>query len=171
MLEGPNLPRPEIQKSILEAHGCEVISHEARMTPDARRRLAKLLFRMKRGDELVLHSLEVLDMSTGELAHRLRDMFEVGVTLRIAADAERAQVFAPEEPMVSLVSALAEHENRRPQSEKAYRRRRSSAGRDLALTNYQIEYARKMYTEGVSPRVIGLLFQASPDEIWHLVAK
>jgi DNA invertase Pin-like site-specific DNA recombinase len=141
------------------------------MTPDARRRVAKLLFRLKRGDELVVHSLDSLDMSTGELTHRLRDMFEVGVALRIAADAETSQVFPPEEPMMSLIGALADHENRRPQSEKAYRRRRSSAGRDLALTNYQIEYARKMHLEGVSPRVIGLLFQASPDEIWQLVAK
>ena len=141
------------------------------MTPDARRRLAKLLFRMTRGDDLIVHSLDVLDMSTGELAHRLRDMFEVGVTLRIALDAETALVFPPEEPMMSLVSALADHEARRPQSEKAYRRRRSSAGRDLALTNYQIEYARKMHQEGVSPRLIGLLFQASPDEIWRLVGK
>src|SRR5690606_18422293 len=95
ILESPGLPGPALQKSLLEAHGCEVISHEARMTPDARRRLAKLLFRMKRGDDLILHSLDALDMSTGELAHRLRDMFEVGVTLRIAIDERTALVFPP----------------------------------------------------------------------------
>ncbi len=171
ILDSSQLPSIAIQTSILQAHGCDEIFCEGRATPYANRRLARLLLRLKRGDELVVHSLEALDLDTGELIRRLSAMVEVGVGLRIAFDQKTSRLFAPDAETAVLLAALAEHERRRLPSDRPARRRRSPAGGALALTSYQIEYARRMYMEGASPRSIGLLFQASPDDIWRLVGE
>lgn len=171
ILEGPHMPPPDVQRALLTARACSVIAQEERMTPDVRRRLHRLLLTLKRGDEVVVQSLDVFDKTTGELAVLLRNLFEIGVGVRVVAAEDEETLLAPEDPIVALVSLLAEHETRRPVGEKAYRRRRGAAGRRLELTNYQVDYARKLYAEGASPRAIGLLFQATPDEVWQIVGR
>lgn len=169
ILEGRRLPPAEVQRGLLTERACDVIAHEARMTPDARRRISRLIHGLRRGDELAVAGLDVFDRTTGDLVVLLRNLFQVGVTLRLVASDEDDAVLPPDDSALTIASALAEHEARRAMSEKAVRRRRGESGRRLGLTNHQIEYARKLYAEGASPRSIGLIFQATPDEVWQIV--
>ena len=171
ILDGPKPSAADDQRALLAARDCHVIAHEARMTPQVRRRLDRLIHNLRRGDELVVVSLEVLEKTTGEIIQLLRNLFQVGVSVRLARSEGSDTVLTPDEGTIALVSMLAEHERRRSTGEQAYRRRRGEVGRKLELTNHQIAYARKLYADGASPRAIGLIFQATPDQVWQLIGR
>lgn len=171
VLDGSRPAAASEQRDLLAARDCEVIAHESRMTPQVRRRLDRLIRNLHRGDELVLADLAALERTTGELAQLLRNLFQVGVAVRLARAEGDDVLLAPDDSSVALVLALSEHEGRRTPVERAYRRRRSEVGRPLELTKHQIEYARKLYADGASPRSIGLIFQATPDQIWQLIGR
>lgn len=167
--EGPSLPPPAVQRRVLEGAACDVILQEGQPTAEAQRRLARLLFGLKPGDEVLVHCLDVFQRSTGELAQLIRNFLEVGVTLRIVGDNSEPEALKPAESVLRVLSLLAEHESRRPTRSPAGASSRLNSGSRNPLSKYQIDYARKLHREGASLRSIGLLFQVSPNEIWDII--
>ncbi|WP_309091686.1 recombinase family protein [Phenylobacterium sp.] len=167
--ESPSLPPPSVQRRILEGAACDVVLQEGQPTPEAQRRLARLLFGLKAGDEVLVHSLDVFQRSTGELAQLIRNFLEVGVTLRIVGESSEPEVLKPSEHVLRVLSLLAEHESRRPARGPPGASSRLNSGSRNALSKYQIDHARKLHREGASLRAIGLLFQVSPNEIWEAI--
>ncbi len=166
--EAPSLPPVAAQRRLLDAVGCDVVLQEAHPTPEAQRRLARLLFGLKSGDEVRVHSLDVFQRSTGELAQMIRNFLEVGVTLQVLGDTADGEPLEPSETVLKVLSLLAEHEVRRPSRLPAGASSLKSGSRN-ALSKYQLDYARKLYREGASLRSIGLLFQVSPSEVWEAI--
>lgn len=146
-----------------------MILQEGQPTPEAQRRLARLLYGMKAGDEVVVHALDVFQRSTGELAQLIRNFLEVGVTLRILGESSEPDALKPSENVLRVLSLLAEHESRRPTRTPPGAASRMNAGSRNPLSKYQVDYARKLHREGASLRAIGLLFQVSPNEIWEAI--
>lgn len=168
IVEGPQSPSAEVQRLRLAQHACDVVVEEPAMTPDARRRLLRLIARLKPRDELAVHGLEVFGQTTGAIIHLLREVFRKGAGVIVAREAEEPMRFEPQPGLLALVDALADHEASQTLP-PVPRRRRGEAGRRMQLTAHQIEYARKLHAEGASPRAIGLLFQVAPDDIWRIL--
>ena len=168
IVEGPQSPSAEVQRLRLAQHACDVVVEEPAMTPDARRRLLRLIARLKPGDELAVHGLEVFRQTTGAVVHLLREVFRKGAGVVVAREAEEPMRFEPQPDLLALVDALADHEAGQTLP-PVPRRRRGEAGRRMQLTAHQIDYARKLHAEGASPRAIGLLFQVAPDDIWQIL--
>lgn len=167
--ECASLPPPAVQRRLLEAAACDVVLQESSPTPESQRRLARLLFGLKTGDEVLVHSLDVFQRSTGELAQLIRNFLEVGVSLRIVGERSEPDALKPSENVLKVLSLLAEHESRRPSRLPAGAGSRFNSGSRNALSKYQTDYARKLHREGASLRAIGLLFQVSPDEVWAAI--
>lgn len=168
IVEGPHPPSAEVQRGLLAPHGCDVIVEERAMTPDARRRLMRLISRLKRSDELVVHGLEAFGQTTGGLVQLLREVFRRGAAVVVVREAKQRVRFEPEASLSALVNALADHEAGQALP-TGLRRRRGEVGRRIQLTAHQIEYIRKLHAEGASPRAIGLLFQVTPDDVWRIL--
>ncbi|MGA0605130.1 recombinase family protein [Phenylobacterium sp. VNQ135] len=166
--EAPGLPPAAVQRQALEAATCDVVLHEGQATPEAQRRLARLLFGLRAGDEVVVHSLDAFQRSTGDLARLIRNLLELGVTLAVVGDDPNGAVLGPSDANLKVFSLLAEHETRRPTRALAGGSTLKSGSRN-PLSKYQLDYARKLYREGASLRAIGLLFQVSPREIWDVI--
>jgi DNA invertase Pin-like site-specific DNA recombinase len=164
-----SLPSAAAQRERLQAEACDVLIEEGEPTPESERRLNKLLFGVKRGDEVLVCSLESFMRSTGELVQLLRDLLEIGATVRILNGEAVAHALQPSEPATELLSLLAEHETRRPSRPSVRAPGRIGGGSRNKLSKYQVDYARKLHAEGQSLRSIGLLFQISPDEVWELI--
>lgn len=168
--ESPSLPPVAVQRRLLDAAGCDVVLQEGQPTPEAQRRLARLLFGLKQGDEVLVHSLDAFQRSTGELAQLIRNFLEVRVTLRILGDGVDGQAaLEPTENVLRVLSLLAEHESRRPSRAPPGAGSRTGSGSRNPLSKYQVDYARKLHREGASLRSIGLLFQVSPNEVWEAI--
>ncbi|MCR5874065.1 recombinase family protein [Phenylobacterium sp. J426] len=166
--EGSSLPPAAAQRRLLEAAACDVILQEGHPTPEAQRRLARLLFGLKPGDEVLAHSLDVFQRTTGELAQMIRTFLEVGVSLHIMGEDADGHSLTPSEAVLQVLSLLADHEVRRPSRTPNGASSLKSGSRNL-LSKYQLDYARKLYREGASLRSIGLLFQVSPSEVWEAI--
>ena len=123
--------------------------------------LLPLLARLRLGDEVLVHSLEVFRASTGEVAVLLLAFQRNGVTLRLVGG-QTLETLAPSAAPPRSLTLLAEHERRRPTRSSARRRAGSSA---RALTPHQLRFALDMHRRGYSLREIGLLFQLSPKEV------
>ena len=144
---------------------CDIILEEGRPTRESQRELLRLLGTLGPRDELMLHSLEALEFSTGQLVRLLYRFFEVGVVIRFAGDGG-GDTLVPG-PMPKVLAVLAEHEIRQPDP---VGKRRVREGMK-PLSQYQIDYARKMISDGASPRTVGMLFQLPPDDVLVLIAK
>jgi hypothetical protein len=161
----PDLPPPSVQRRLVQAAGCDVVLDEGGAPIATHRSLLNLLFGLQRGDEVVVHGLECLDATTGELARLIRRFFEVGVTLKIVGGS-RLETLAPNGAIPRALALLADHETRRPHQAATRRRARST---DAPLTQHQLKFAREMHRRGQSMRAIGLLFQLSPNEVAKLL--
>lgn len=164
-----SLPPTAAQRERLAAEACDVIVEEGEPSPESERRLNKLLFGVKRGDEVLICSLESFQRSTGELVQLLRDLLEIGAAVRILNGDAAGHALQPSDAATELLSLLAEHETRRPSRPGLRPPGRIGGGSRNKLSKYQIDYARRLHAEGQSLRAIGLLFQISPDEVWELV--
>lgn len=164
-----SLPPATAQRERLAAEACDIIVEEGDPSPESERRLNKLLFGIKRGDEVLVCSLESFMRSTGELVQLLRDLLEIGATVRILNGDAANHSLRPSDEATELLSLLAEHETRRPSRPGVRAPGRIGGGSRNKLSKYQIDYARKLHAEGQSLRAIGLLFQISPDEVWELI--
>ncbi|MDD3836851.1 MAG: recombinase family protein [Phenylobacterium sp.] len=163
------LPSAAAQRERLQAEGCDVIVEEGEPSQESERRLNKLLFGIKRGDEVLVCSLASFMRSTGELVQLLRDLLEIGATVRILDGETDGHALRPSEQATEVLTLLAEHEIRRPSRPGPRTPGRIGGGSRNKLSKYQTDYARKLHAEGQSLRAIGLLFQISPDEVWDLI--
>jgi len=161
----PDLPPPSVQRRMIETVGCDIVLEEGDQNLASHRSLLVLLTGLRRGDEVVLHGLECLDVTTGELARLIRRFFEVGVTLRIVGGS-RIESLAPTGAIPRALALLADHETRRPRPTATRRRPRTA---DTVLTQHQLKFARDMHRRGHSMRAIGLLFRLSPNEVATLL--
>jgi hypothetical protein len=159
------LPPPSLQRRLIEAAGCDLLlddTHPLAANPPALRRK---LERLDAGDEILVHGLEVFDLTTGGLARLLRRLFEAGVTLKIVGG-PRIEILAPENPMPRALALLADFESRRPTTATIRRRARNEGP---PLTQHQLKFARDMHRQGHSVRAIGLLFRLAPSEMAALL--
>lgn len=161
----PDLPAPSLQLRQIRSAGCDaILETNSPFLPD-HKRLLRVLHGLRRGDEVVVHSLESLDLTTGELARLLRRFFEVGVTLKIVGGS-RPEVLAPDGSIPRVLALLANHESRRPVQPDA---RRSPRAADAPLTRHQLKFAQDMHRRGHSMRAIGLLFRLPPNAVAQLL--
>lgn len=158
---GQGLPAPDVQRHSLEGIAYDVALEEGAPTREGQRWLLSHLQGLKAGDEVVLWSLDVLLLSTAELAPLLLGFFELGVIVRLTQGPSLETLNPSGGPPRALV-LLAEHEARRPSRPPAARRVRRS-GRPLSP--YQVKYARLLLRRGTSRRAVALLFQLAPDEL------
>lgn len=163
----PGLPPPEDQRQRIEAAGCDVYLEERAHAVSGQGLLLPLLYRLKTGDELLVHGLEALEASVGEMARILRTFNEVGVTLRIVGD-DPSITLAPSNPTPRALELLADYESRHPTRAATRRRARTQAP---LLSPYQMKFARDMQRRGYSMREIGLLFRLSPNEVAGALAR
>lgn len=161
----PELPPPSVQRRLIETAGCDIILQEGDPQASSHRRLLTLLLSLNRGDELIVHGLESLDATTGELACLLRRFFEAGVTLKIVGGSQ-SEILSPSGPIPRALALLADHETRRPAKVAGHRR---SWAADAPLTQHQLKFARDMHRRGHSMRAIGLLFRLAPNEVARLL--
>lgn len=160
----PDLPTPSVQRRLIETAGCDIILEQGQPPAANHRSLLTLLFGLQRGDEVVVHGLESLDATTGELARLMRRFFEAGVTLKIVGGSQ-VEVLAPVAAIPRALALLADHESRRP----AVARERRPRASESPLTQHQLKFARDMHRCGHSMRAIGLLFRLAPNEIAKLL--
>lgn len=164
------LPSPSEQRVILEGLACDSIVHERNNGVEGARRVARLLFGLKPGDELVVQNLGAFLSSTGEVARRLRDILEIGASILVASAPGQVTRLGPSEAAIQTLALLADHEALRPNVPLNRPSGRIGGGSRKPLSQYQIEYARKLHNQGASLRSIGQLFQISPEDIWKLIA-
>lgn len=162
---------PGEQREILEALGCDPIVHERSSGVEGARRVARLLFGLKAGDELAVQGLGAFLNTTGELARVLRDLLEVGAAVIIAPERGREHRLEPSDAAIQVLAALAEHEALRPTPQVMRGSGRIGGGSRNPLSPYQIDYARKLHGQGASLRSIGQLFQISPEEVWRVIGR
>ncbi|MCR5881086.1 recombinase family protein [Phenylobacterium sp. J367] len=156
---------------MLDAASCDLILEEGPPTPEAQRRLTRLLSGLKVGDEVMVHSLDAFQRTTGEIAQLIRTFLELGVTLRIVSEPHDIEALPPAENVRKVLVLLADHEARRPSRMPAGSASSRNAGSRKALSKYQVEYARKLHKEGASLRTLSLLFQVSPNEVWEAIGE
>ena len=161
----PELPPLSVQRRLIETVGADIILQEGDPQASSHRSLITLLLGLNRGDELVVHGLDSLDATTGELACLLRHFLEVGVTLTMVGGS-RAEVLTPGGAVPRVLALLADHETRRSAQDNGPRRARAS---DALLTQHQLKFARDMQRRGHSMRAIGLLFRLAPNEVARLL--
>lgn len=164
------LPSPSDQRRILEALPCDSIVHERNSGFEGARRVTRLLFSLKSGDELAVQHLGVFLCSTGEVARHLRDLLEIGASIVVAGGPDQMVRLSPSQDVIQALVLLAEHEALRPNVPLARPLGRIGGGSRKPLSQYQIEYARKLHNQGASLRSIGQLFQVSPEDVWKLIA-
>ncbi|WP_296598965.1 hypothetical protein [Phenylobacterium sp.] len=161
----PDLPAPSVQRRLIETAGCDILLEQGEPPAANHRSLLTLLSGLQRGDEVVVHGLESLDATTGELARLMRRFFEAGVTLKIVGGSQ-VEVLAPVAAIPRALALLADHESRKPFREAGQKRPRPT---DSPLTQHQLKFARDMHRRGHSMRAIGLLFRLAPNEIARLL--
>jgi hypothetical protein len=161
------LPPVAYQRDVVQSAGCDQIRDEQGSDFIADRRVQALVQSLQPGDEIVVCGFGALCRPQGQPAQVLRDIFETGVVLKIAASPSRVRAYSSETPLSDLLELIAEHERARPGGRKKSVHQGGSKNR---LSKYQVEYAKKLYAEGESLRSIGLLFQMSPSHVLDLVA-
>lgn len=144
----------------MEDAACEVV-HEARSTRPDQNNLKTLLAQLRAGDEVVVHSLDAFQLTTGELALLLRRLFELRVGVHVVQPSGALERLTPSGGIPKLLHLLADHEVRRP-SRAPWKRSRANL---KTLTVHQISYARALLKKGDSLRSVGLLFQLTPNEL------
>ncbi len=161
------LPAPASQRQALAAHGCANVREEQGSDFVADRRIQRLVCALHAGDEVMVYSLGVLVRPQGRPGRVLRDILEAGVILTLAPSRTAPVSFRADTDIMALVCAIADHERGRNVSPAKSVHQGGSRNR---LSKYQMEYARRLYAEGESLRVIGLLFQLSPNHVLDVVA-
>ncbi|WP_293679678.1 hypothetical protein [uncultured Phenylobacterium sp.] len=161
----PDLPPPQAQRRLIEAQGCDVVLEARSLSPSGEQVLRRLLYSLKRGDQILVHGLEVFAVGVAGLARLFRYFHDSGVTVRLIGTAECLE---PVGPAPRLLTLLADYAARHPDQPPTFRRARVAAS---PLTPHQLRYARDLQRRGESMRAIGLLFRLSPSEVAVLLAR
>ena len=158
-------PPLSVQRRLVEDQGADLVIEDKAPTRASLRAQRKLLLSLKAGDCVLVPSLDTLKMSTGELAEILHAFEQTGISLRIVGR-EPGLLISPGARAATVLALLAENEKLRPEVRRAVARRRPKI---RPLTRYQIDYANDLRRHGASLRMIGLLFQMSPDDLLGLL--
>ncbi|WP_269716776.1 hypothetical protein [Caulobacter sp. NIBR2454] len=154
----PDLPERE-QRAVLERARATVLLKAFAGGGAEARKLEDQLFALRAGDELVVQDLSAFLRETDSLIRLLGDLMEIGVVVILASEDGSCTELSGS-GATALLRALRGLANIPTRSEQPGRRR---------FSVFQIDYARRLYDEGRSLRFIGMIFQASPDEIWKVV--
>ena len=154
-----------VQRALVEEAGCDQVLEDGAPSRASLRAQWKVLFDLKPGDEVVVHGVDTLQMSTGELVLLLRKFDQTGVLLHIVGG-ERAASLSLSGRARPILALLAANEVLRPARQRPPPRSRP---RGKPLSRYQIDYANELRRHGASLRMIGLLFQVAPSELLRLL--
>ena len=151
-----------VERSRIEKAGCDILLEEGPPTRAALRAQWELLSNLKPGDELLVCSLDVLQMSTGQLALLLHKFGQTRVALKIVGDKGGVTTLAVSGQVRPLLALLAANEAQRPDRRRPPAR---SLPRGKSLSRYQLDYANDLRRRGASLRMIGQLFRTSPADL------
>jgi len=157
-------PPVAMQRRYIERAGCDLLLEEGLPTRRSLTAQRDLLFGLKTGDALLVTSVDVLQMSTGDLVMLLRHFAQGGVALLLVSEQGASSVAFS--GAARILSLLAANEELHPTRQRSSRRSRP---RGKPLSRYQIDYAIDLKRRGASLRMIGLLFQMSPGELQKLI--
>jgi DNA invertase Pin-like site-specific DNA recombinase len=158
-------PPSATQRRLVERAGCDLIIEETRPSFASLKARRKLLFDLRAGDEVLIPSLDTLQMSTGELVLLFQKFDQNGISLRIVAE-EADTVLSFSGDARSLLALLASNDILRPDRQRPRRRARRA---NKPMTRYQIDYAIELRRRGASIRAIGRLFQIPPSDLQALL--
>jgi hypothetical protein len=150
-----------LERRRLEKAGCDVLLEEGPPTRAALRAQWGWLFNLKAGDELLVCSLDTLQMPTGRLVLLFRKFDQTGVVLKIVSD-DGVTTLGSSSHMRSLLALLSANEAQRPDPRRAPARRRPFG---KPLSRFQVRYANELRRHGASLRMISQLFQISPADL------
>lgn len=155
------------QERLLAEAGCEAFW---RVTDDARGRqqLDQLIGDATTGSRLSVTGLEAFGRSLPEVLRLLRGLIETGVTVSIVDD-ERTSTLAPSEPVAEALRVLSSFASHHREAEEPNGSRRRP--RTATLSEIQIKYARRLFSEGEPLRTIGLILRVAPDDVWKAISK
>ncbi len=165
MREASFLPSLRSQNDLIARAGCDATRVISGTELVAHRRVLRAIAGLKAGDELVVVNLSVVSRRPGSVAEMVRNLLELGVTLRLAGGSDAEAVISPDGPSLDALAHIAEAERLIQRDVRPGH----PGGSKRPLSKYQIEYARRLHTAGESLRAIGLLFQLPPAEIWDLI--
>jgi len=168
--EASYLPSPEWQRGMLEELGCDVIQQLSGEDFVTDRRIGHVLFQLNAGDEIVVYNLAVLARAMLQTVRVLRNLVELDVVIVVAPNAREIHKITARDSALEVLAFLTEQDHHRYAEVALSDRRRVQGGSHNPLSKYQIEHARKLYAQGASLRSIGLLFQASPNDVWSAIA-
>lgn len=140
-----------------------------RIADDARGRqqLDQLVAGLGVGATLHVTGLDAFGRSLPELLRLVRGLMETGVTIKVV-EAEATSVITPIEPVAEAMRAIVAFASSSRQAiEPAHSRRPRTA----SLSEVQIKYARRLFSEGEPLRTIGLIMRVAPDDVWQAISK
>jgi len=161
------LPTPEWQRRTLEGLKCEVIQQLSGEDFLTDQRIGQVLFQLSKGDEIVVHNVAIFARTMAQAIRVLHSLLELDVTVLVGPEADRINA---RDNVLDVLAILAGQEHQRYTDAEPLDRTRVQGGSQNPLSRYQIEYARKLYSQGSTLRSIGMLFQVSPNEIWKAIA-
>lgn len=146
-----------VERGRIEKAGCDILLEEGPPTRAALRAQWELLSNLRPGDELLVCSLDILQMSTGQLVLLLCKFDQTRVGLKIVG-AKGVTTLSFSSQVRALLALLAANEAQRPDRRRSPAR---SLPRGKPLSRYQIDYANELRRNGASLRMIGQLFRIS----------
>lgn len=162
------LPPVAMERHRLQTAGCDVLLDEGPPTRVTLRAQWTLLCNLRAGDELLVCSLDALQMTTGQLVLLFRKFDDNGVTLGIVGD-DGVATLAVSSQARSLLALLAMNEAQRPDPRRGVTARHEPVAR--ALSRFQVRYARELRRNGASLRMISQIFQISPADLQLYLSK
>lgn len=154
------------QERLLAAAGADTF---CRIGDDARGRqqLDQLVSDLRAGATLHVTGLDAFGRSLPEVLRLVRGLLEMGVTIKVVED-EETSIIAPIEPVTQAMRILVAFASSNRQGlEPAHVRRPRTA----SLSEVQIKYARRLFSEGEPLRIIGLIMRVAPDDVWKAISK
>lgn len=156
---------PESQEERLLAAGCTSFLRIADYA-SGRKQLDRGLAGLKAGSRVHVTGLEAFGRSLAEILRTVRGLVEMGVEVRVNEE-QASMAISSRDEVAEALRALASFAS-------AHRSPPMTAGRrprTASLSEVQIKYARKLFSEGEPLRTIGLIMRASPDEVWQAISK
>ena len=139
------------------------ISHDAR----GRQQLDQLVAGLGAGATVHVTGLDAFGRSLPELLRLVRGLLETGVTIKVV-EAENTSVISPLEPVAEAMRTLVAFASSHRQAADTGHARRP---RTATLSEVQVKYARRLFSDGEPLRTIGLIMRVAPDDVWKAISK
>lgn len=149
-----------LQREALTEAGCQM-AFEVMPGSDGTRRVNDLLQRLGAGSRIFVTGLEAFNRPLAETLRAVAGLLESGVEICVV-DRRGGLTLSPGPATAQALRVAAAFASQD-------RSRSTSAGgrpaRAGGLSKVQIQFARKLFEAGESPRTIGLICKASPDAV------